>query len=108
MDSIADASPRQLASPEGRLHMFGRSECRRTGPHVDIGRKAPVENRCARANDLVQGYCCKSLGMLQGQCSCNGDRRHHPCQAKWRGDEHLSRFRKINDPLRHRDIQLKR
>ena len=84
------------------------SECGRTRFHVYIRCERPVTDRRPRANQLRQRDRGQTFRMRQCNRPRNRDRCHRPHQCKGRHDRQLPMTRKVNQPLRHRNIKTSR
>ena len=76
--------------------------------HVDVRREGAVDDRRARPDELRERDPDQRLGMLLHERAEDGDRRHGARQRERRDDAELPGAGEIDDPLRHRDVELQR
>ena len=100
--------PRELAGDKRGAKMFRRSEGRRARFHVNIRRKGAIADGRARTGKLGERYGGKRLGMAECHGRLDGDRRHRAHQCEGGDDRQLPMAGEIDQPLRHRDVDLAR
>ncbi len=98
----------ELARGLRGLDVFGRSEGRRAGAHVDVGGEAAIQHRRAGPHDLGQHDPRHRLGMLLDQRPGQRHRRHRARQREGRDRQRLAMLGHRDQPLGHRDVELQR
>ncbi len=90
---------RHLARAESRLHVFRRTESRRSGFHIDVRGEAAVNDGRSGFHDLSKRETRERFGVRERQRSGDRHRRHRPGQGERGDDQHLPGSREIHDPL---------